>query len=81
MKKLLLIGSIALVVILALAACAPGQGQPQPGGMMDGQGGVMGPPDTPGVPGSSQQPYSYGPGGMMGPGMMGPGMMGSGGMM
>ena len=74
MKKLLLIGSIMLVALLALAACTPSWGQSQ-------QGGMMGPQGNPGIPGPSQQPYSYGPGGMMGPGMMGPGMMGPGGMM
>lgn len=59
MKKLALLGLIALVP-LVLTACAPS------------------------VPGASQQPYPYWPGGTMGPGMMGPGgmgMMGSRGMM
>jgi hypothetical protein len=71
MKKIYLLAiSVALVALLALAACAPNWGQPQ-------QGGMMGPQGTPGMLGPSQQPYPYGPGGMMGPGMMGPsGMMG-----
>ena len=49
--------SIALVGLLALAACSSGDGQPEQG--------------TPGASVPYQQPYPYGPGGMMGPGMMG----------
>ena len=41
-RMYLLLIAIALAALLALAACAPGWGQPGQGGMMGGQGGMMG---------------------------------------
>ncbi len=66
---------MALAVLLGLTACAPVWGP-------NGGGGAMGPgmmgPQRSSQESSPEQPYNYGPGGMMGPGRtMGPGMMGS----
>ncbi len=74
-KMTLLLVPVGLVVLAGLTACVPFWG---PGG------GMMGPrqPGQPSPGQSDNQPYPYGPGGMMGPGMMEPGGMtgGMGGM-
>ena len=69
-RMYLVLIALTLVVLLGLTACAPGWVQPG--------GGMMG-PQQPSQQPSQEQPYTYGPGGGMGPGMMRPGgMMGPG---
>ncbi|MBI4281950.1 MAG: hypothetical protein HY672_00470 [Chloroflexi bacterium] len=67
---MLVISAALVVTLLALAACSSATEQPAQGETTGEQGGATGAQDTSWTSESPQQPYPYGPGGMMG-GMMG----------